>query len=162
MPKTNTKGCKGNTLASSRHRADACPRTPFPLGFLRGGRSHGDRAGHTAQRQGTGSCPYLVVGLNVPHQDGQVLDAQVHVVVHVLVDALICRPGVSRGRNTRREMASPNQVPFVLSKRRLTWRCDECGSSHTLILPPPARVVGVRCPTSPSCPPPSTQPTTDP
>lgn len=33
--------------------------------------------------------PYLVVGLNVSHQDGQVLNAEVHVVVHVLVDALI-------------------------------------------------------------------------
>lgn len=40
--------------------------------------------------------PYLVVGLDISHQDGQVLNAEVHVVVYVLVDALICWPGVSR------------------------------------------------------------------
>lgn len=60
--------------------------------------------------RGTGSCPYLVVRLNAPHQDGQVLNAQVHVVVDVLVDALIGRPGISGGRNTRIKIVSPNQV----------------------------------------------------
>lgn len=49
---------------------------------------------------------FLVEVLNVSDQDGQVLDAEVHIVVHVLMEALI-RPGVSRGRNTRLETASP-------------------------------------------------------
>ena len=44
-----------------------------------------------------GGPPYLVGGLDVSHQDGQVLNAKVHIVVDVLVDALICWPGISSG-----------------------------------------------------------------
>lgn len=55
----------------------------------------------------TENCPYLVVGLNVSHQDGQVLNAEVHVIVDVLVDALVCRPGVSGERNRRMDIVSP-------------------------------------------------------
>ena len=47
--------------------------------------------------------PHLVVGLNVSHQDGQVLNAKVHIIVDVFVDALICWPGISRGRKMRME-----------------------------------------------------------
>lgn len=89
--------------------------------------------------KGTESCPYLVVGLNVSHQDGQVLNAEVHVIVDVLVDALICRPGVSGGRNRRMEIVSPALAtpPFparqclALSEPRLVWGYDKCGSSRT-------------------------------
>lgn len=44
---------------------------------------------------GEGRTPYLVIGLNVPHQDGQVLNAKVHIVVDMLIDALVGRPGIS-------------------------------------------------------------------
>lgn len=40
-------------------------------------------------------------------QHAQVLDAEVDIVVHVLVEGLI-RLGVSRGGNRRLEMASPS------------------------------------------------------
>lgn len=52
--------------------------------------------------------PYLVVGLNVSHQDGQVLNAKVHVVVDMLVDALICWPGISGGKKVKVEITSPS------------------------------------------------------
>lgn len=48
---------------------------------------------------GQQSTVYLVVGLDVPHQDTQVLNAQVDVIVDVLVDTLVAWPGVSRVRN---------------------------------------------------------------
>lgn len=56
---------------------------------------------------GSRGSPYLVEGLDVSDQDAQVLSAEVHIVVHVLVEALI-RPGVSRGENRRLETASPS------------------------------------------------------
>lgn len=48
---------------------------------------------------GPAKQPHLVVGLDVSHQDTQVLDAQVDIIVDMLVDALIAGPGVSRLRN---------------------------------------------------------------
>lgn len=78
---------------------------------------------------GAESGPYLVVGLDVSHQDGQVLNAEVHVVVHVLVDALISRPGVSRGRNARMEMVSPSTDRTSLpSAGQSSPSLGECGA----------------------------------
>lgn len=50
-------------------------------------------------------------------QGGQVLNAKVHIVVHILVESLI-RPGVSRGGNRRLEMASPS---ICLTSLPSTW-----------------------------------------
>jgi hypothetical protein len=52
--------------------------------------------------------PYLIVGLNASHQDGQVLNSEVHVIVYMLVDALIGWPGISERRNRGGEMTPPN------------------------------------------------------
>lgn len=45
--------------------------------------------------------PHLVVGLDVSHQDTQVLDTQVYIIVDMLVDALVAGSGVSGIRNSK-------------------------------------------------------------
>lgn len=61
--------------------------------------------------------PYLVIRLNVSHQDGQVLNAKVHVIVDVLVDALICWPGVSGEGRERRKLLIPAFATHPISSR---------------------------------------------
>lgn len=57
---------------------------------------------------GTESCPHLVEGLDISDQDAQVLNPKVRIVVDVLVDGLLSRPGITGGTNRRMEMASPS------------------------------------------------------
>lgn len=56
---------------------------------------------HVVGTPGPAEQPHLVVALDVSHQDAQVLDAQVHVIVDMLVDTLIAGSGVSRTRKSR-------------------------------------------------------------
>ena len=135
------------------HKKDTRASTPSSSSSMPDHRflpaSWGETALRTHSRAGPErEPPYLVVGLDVAHQDGQVLNAKVHVVVDVLVDALIGRPGVSRGRTTRMDIAPPSlcrprPVPpaaeqLVFSQLRLRCGCDQSSSLDLGGVTPPS------------------------